>query len=192
MQKSWLLFIINIISFEIGWFACVLGAAHEYFWLGPIVVAGLMILHFYLHKNWTSEIQLFTLCLLIGFAFDSLFIWLGIYEPKRGWLPYPLTTIWLVAMWVNFALTMNVSLRRLQSFLIGAAVLGAAAGPLAYFGGHKLQALQIVDSLSVNLFFISLGWAIITPLLFYLARIINDKSVQSEIKKANRKASNQT
>ncbi|MFC1782798.1 DUF2878 domain-containing protein [Planctomycetota bacterium] len=182
MHKSWLLFIINIISFEIGWFASILGAAHGYFWLGPVVIVGLMILHFCLHKNWTAEIRLFSLCIFIGFGFDSLFIWLGIYEPKRGWLPYPLTTAWLVAMWVNFAMTLNVSLRRLQHLLSGAVVLGGIAGPLAYYGGHKLQAMQITEPLLKNLLLTGLGWAIVTPVLFYLARILCDKSAQTDIK----------
>jgi len=178
MQKSWLCFIINIIGFQIGWFTCVLGAANEIFWLGPIVVAGLLVLHFCLHKKWCADLSLFTLCIFIGVGFDSLLIWQGIYEPKRWWLPHPWTTVWLAAMWVNFAMTLNVSLQRLQRFLIGAAMLGGIAGCLAYYGGDKFEAMQIAEPLIKNLLLIGLGWAIVTPGLFYLARIIYNKPVQ--------------
>ena len=41
-----------------------------------------------------------------------------------------------------FATTLNVSLRRLRRFLFAAVVLGGIVGPLAYWGGARLGALD--------------------------------------------------
>ena len=37
--------IINFVLFQIGWFACVLGAAKQMPWLGVITVAAILVWH---------------------------------------------------------------------------------------------------------------------------------------------------
>ncbi len=34
--------LLNFAAFQIGWFACVLGAANGFPWLGPVVVAAVV------------------------------------------------------------------------------------------------------------------------------------------------------
>ncbi len=36
---------LNFVAFQLGWFACVLGAANALPWLGPVVVATVVSLH---------------------------------------------------------------------------------------------------------------------------------------------------
>ena len=66
-----------------------------------------------------------------------------------GWLEYPSGILlsntaphWIVAMWVLFASTLNVSLRWLRGRWALATLLGAVAGPLAYYGGAGLGACR--------------------------------------------------
>ena len=47
--------------------------------------------------------------------------------------------------------------------MILAAIFGAVGGPLAYIAGEKLMAVTIINTSTI--FILSLGWAIITPLL---------------------------
>jgi hypothetical protein len=74
---------------------------------------------------------------------------------------------WIVVMWGLFATTLNVSLAWLKQKLALAAMLGAVAGPLAYYAGYKLNALQF-NNMSVTLIALAIGWALFTPLLIRL------------------------
>jgi hypothetical protein len=76
---------------------------------------------------------------------------------------------WLVILWALFATTLNSSLRALQSRPWIAAALGAAGGPLAYYAGARLGALQFLEPAAM-LAALALGWALATPLLLSLAR----------------------
>ena len=39
--------LINVVTFYGAWFACILGAAHQYWLLGPLVVIAALGVHFY-------------------------------------------------------------------------------------------------------------------------------------------------
>ena len=164
------LIILNFILFQVGWFACILGASHGYAWAGPVYVIGFLLLHLRSHHSWQWEWPLLAAGLLVGFLFDTLMIILGIHQPMRAWLPAPLTTVWLLAMWMNFVITLNVSLRTFQQHLFLAAVFGALAGPAAYYGGQKLGAIQIQDPLFIHLFVLAAGWMLVTPALLWIAK----------------------
>ena len=71
-------------------------------------------------------------------------------------------------MWALFATILNVSLRWLKGRWAVAALAGAVAGPLAYYGGSRLGALQFGNE-GVALIALSLGWAVFTPLLMALS-----------------------
>jgi hypothetical protein len=71
-------------------------------------------------------------------------------------------------MWVLFASTLNVSLRWLRGRWLTAAVLGAAAGPLAYYAGAQLGGVVISDPLFA-MAALAVGWASFMPLLIKLS-----------------------
>ena len=161
---------INFVGFQLGWFACVLGAASGRAWIGPLVVAALVALHLSLARQRTVETLLIAAALAGGLAVDSLFVALGAFSPNRALLPEPLTTVWMLAMWANFATTLNVSLSKLQGHGLIAAALGAVFGPLAYYSGARLGAAVLHPPLAVSLLLIAAGWAIATPALVWVAR----------------------
>ncbi|HWR87050.1 MAG TPA: DUF2878 domain-containing protein, partial [Acidiferrobacterales bacterium] len=93
-----------------------------------------------------------------------------------GWLAYPSGTLiagtaphWIVALWMLFAITLNVSLGWLKQRLFVAMLFGAIGGPLAYLGGAKLGALSFAAP-TAALIALTIGWALFTPLLVMLAR----------------------
>ncbi len=71
-------------------------------------------------------------------------------------------------MWGLFATILNVSLRWLRGRWVMAALFGAIGGPLAYYGGHRLGALEFGNEI-VALLALAVGWAVFTPLLMSLA-----------------------
>jgi hypothetical protein len=71
-------------------------------------------------------------------------------------------------MWVAFAMTLNVSLDWLKRSKPLAIVFGAVGGPLAFIAGEKLGGVTFNDPVAA-LIALSVGWALLTPLLLGLA-----------------------
>lgn len=159
---------VNFILFQVAWFACVLGGAHETPWIGPVVVAGVAAYHLSRVPNPKAEFSLLALAAGIGAAFDSALA-------ATGWLSYPsgqwhplLAPYWMVALWVAFATTLNVSLNWLKGRPLLALAFGAVGGPLAYFAGAKLGGVTFHEP-ALALTVLAFGWASITPTLVLLA-----------------------
>ena len=164
--------ILNVVLFNAGWFACVLGAAAGRSWIGPLVVTGAIGVHLWLCWNRRANLALIFAGAVIGFGCDCLLVLLAAHEPKRWILPQPLTTIWLVAMWANFAPLLNVSLRWLRGRLLLAAVFGAISGPIAYYSGQQLGALRLRGSMPQTLAILAAVWAGAVPLLVWLSEAL--------------------
>ena len=82
---------------------------------------------------------------------------------------------WMIALWANFATTLNLSLAGLQTRPGLAALLGLIGGPLAYWGGAGLGAMTFVAPLPAFIA-LALGWAVLTPLLLALAATLARRS----------------
>ena len=160
--------IINFILFQIGWFACVVGAAKQMPWLGVIVVLAIVIWHLSQAKQPKLEIYLLILTLIIGAIYDQTMLQnkLLTYQ-AHGW-SNSLTPAWILALWVEFATILNVSLRWMRGRWLIAILFGAIGGPLAYIGAAKLGAVTI-NVLPLGYIALSIGWAIITPLLLKIS-----------------------
>lgn len=161
--------VLNFVLFQAAWFACVLGGAHGMPWVGPAVVALVAVYHLARVPDARAEGGLLLIAALIGAVFDSLLV-------GTGWLAYPSGQLspgtapyWIVAMWVAFAMTLNVSLNWLKRSVLLAAVFGAVGGPLAFIAGEKLGGVTFNDPVAA-LTALSVGWALLTPLLLAIAR----------------------
>jgi hypothetical protein len=159
---------INFILFQIGWFACVLGGVHGQPWAGTVVALAIVALHLARAANPAAEFKLVLVVALIGGAWDSALVALG-------WIVYPSGTLitntaphWIVAMWMLFATTLNISLRWLKHRGFLAILLGAVAGPFAYYAGEMLGALQFTDWLTA-IAAQGIGWGMLLPLLVMLS-----------------------
>lgn len=160
---------LNLLAFQIGWWAVVLSAAAGMPMLGMAVVAALLIRHLRRVRRGPGEARLIMLTALIGLLLESLL-------QASGWVGYAgdraapwLAPLWLAALWANFAMTLNVSLAALRDHPALATVLGAVGGPIAYWGGAELGAMRFVEPVA-SLATLALAWALLTPLLLALAR----------------------
>ena len=158
---------INFIGFQIGWFACVLGAAYGQTLLAVVAVLFIIALHLYRNTSY-AELYIILTAMVIGFIWESFLV-------TSGWLSYGLAAdsvvfapVWLVAMWALFATTINLSMAWLKNHWFLASLMGAIFGPLAFVAGEKLGAVQFVDR-PLALSALALGWACLMPLLLWLA-----------------------
>ena len=160
--------IINALLFQAGWLCCVLAGANHLPWLGTFTALLIVTWHLGNAIDARRELLLILIAGTIGAIWDSLLVY-------AGWFMYPSGTLlagtaphWIVAMWLLFATTLNVSLRWLKQRMLLSAVLGAVAGPAAYYAGYKLGGVLITD-LAIAMGSLALGWALFMPLLMSLS-----------------------
>jgi hypothetical protein len=160
--------VVNAAVFQIGWLCCVLAGASQLPWLGTLTALLIVFWHVSHAPRPRNELLLILSAGIIGAIWDSLLVY-------AGWLQYPSGTLiegtaphWIIAMWLLFATTLNVSLSWLKERLLLATALGAIAGPAAYFAGYRLGGVQIPEFLTA-MTVQALGWAVFMPVLIYLS-----------------------
>ncbi len=160
--------LVNFAAFQIGWFACVIGGANDLAMIGTLTVAAAVALHLYFAADPATELRLLAFVLVIGTIWDSLVVTSGLMSYPSGTFLAGIAPHWIIAMWVLFGTTLNVSMGWLKGRPVIAAVMGAAGGPLAYLTGFKLGGVEIPD-LALGLAVQGVGWAVLMPLLTVLA-----------------------
>lgn len=163
--------IANGLGSQIGWFACILGAAHGSWWFGPIVVSIYLIVHFlFLQRHQLKgEILFLVTSSLLGVVVDSLKKITGLIVYNADSSPAYLAPVWIVAMWTLFASTFGASMAWIQGRVWIAALLGAIFGPTSYIAGMRFGAVKFGSSLMVTVAILSLVWASVMGLLAWLS-----------------------
>ena len=159
----------NFLAFQLGWFAVVLGAAQGWPWAGSAAALAILAWHLRRAARPRAELVLALSAAMIGALWDSALAASGLVVFPNGMLVERAAPHWMVALWVLFATTLNVSLCWLKRSLLLAAAFGAIGGPLAYLAGEKLGALAMPHPTSA-IVTLALGWAALTPLLLLVAR----------------------
>lgn len=167
---------INFISFQIGWFSCVLMAANNKPEVGVLITLFLVALHVFITSNKMNTIVFLLSVTLIGSVWDSVLTQQKILVYSSGMIVEYLAPIWIMTMWLIFATTLSVTFKWLYRRYWMAIALGAIFGPLAYLGGSALGAVTIPDML-VAMVSLSLGWALLMPLLIWLAEYFEFNNV---------------
>jgi hypothetical protein len=163
--------VLNFILFQIAWFACVLGAAMAKPWLGVLITAVILAWHLYQSKNLSSELKLLVYTVMIGALLDQALVSFNLVNYLyHGW-HQSIVPVWILALWLAFATTLNMSLRWMQTRYFVGFIFGMIGGPLAYLAAEKLRAVTITSQLSFVV--LAIGWAMITPTLLYIARRVN-------------------
>ena len=159
----------NFLAFQLGWLACVLAGAHQWPWLGTLSAAVIIAWHLWLSRPRQPEIGLILAAGMLGAVIDSSLSVSGLLSYPSGVLLPGTAPHWIIAMWMLFATTLNVSLSWLHGRWQLALVLGAVGGPLAYYAGARLGGVEFAQPLWQPLLALSFCWAFAMPLLSALA-----------------------
>lgn len=164
--------IINLVVFQIGWFAFIYAGALNRDALAALGFALVAGVHFATTKNRRAEAELMAASGAIGIILDSVLMNLGLLTFSSGFaIPY-LCPFWFIALWLNFATLLNVSLDWLKKSLPLAAVLGAVAGPGTYYAGARIGAVALHPDLWPSLIAIGIEWGLAFPALLKLADLL--------------------
>ncbi len=155
----------NIIGFYAVWFTSVLSAANGVPWVGPIAALWFVAGHLSMSRTHGADAALVFIAAGLGYGLDSALVLtglLGFPEPARFGGP---STLWMVGLWVAFAVTVLHALRWLIGRPIVAAVFGLVGGPIAYAAGSGLGAISLGERPPVTLAAVGIGYAIVVPAL---------------------------
>lgn len=171
--------IVNFALFQLAWLSCVLGGANGLPLAGVIAVAIAVGVHLSFSASPLSEFKLIVIVGLIGTAWDSFIVSAGLMSYPSGMFLAGFAPYWIIAMWINFAVTLNVSMNWLKGRPLLAAVFGGTGGALSYYAGYKLGGVNIPD-LRLGLGIQGIGWAVIMPVLTILASKFDGISVATQ------------
>ena len=153
--------VLNIILFQIGWWACVLGAANQLPWLGPVVM--LVPVGWWLATG--GHAGRLVAIALIGFAVDCLLAAAGFVVFPNQPLLLGLCPLWMLALWFGFATLLDRSLAWMRGSIVLPLLFGVLGAPLAYIGAVALQALQ-VEAGVMPWVAIAAGWGGVLVLIY--------------------------
>ena len=152
--------LVNYTLYQIGWFACVLGAASQRPWTGCLIAMFLVGVHLALSGERLLEVQLVLVATAVGAAVEMIQVAAGTYRFTSGTVNDALPPPWLLVMWAQFATTFRGSLRGVLTRPVLAMLFGAAGGPIAFLAGERLGAVTLLPPLAPSLLRLSISWAI--------------------------------
>jgi hypothetical protein len=172
-NRPWPRVISKILSFlllQLGWVACVGGAARGWFWIGPLMVAGLLAAYFAFPTFFGAnpdqrrrDLELVLALGLVGTAVDSIQSCLGLLRFEGAWHPC-LCPLWITALWLHFGTAVGTSFAGLAGRHWLATLVGAVGGPVAYGAGARLGAAQLHPQWPwLSLMVIAGVWGVLLP-----------------------------
>lgn len=162
---------LSILAFQAGWFACVLGAAAGRPLVGPAVVALVALWHIAVERERARLLASVAGAALLGILLDGALATAGILSfPEDAAVGWPVP-VWMIALWINFALILG-SLDWLTPRRLLAAALGGAGGAVSYLAGARLGAVAFGPTLGLAIFIIAVEWAVAFVGLLRMRRLI--------------------
>jgi hypothetical protein len=156
--------ILTFLSLQAGWFACVLGAASGRPLVGVLVVLLVVVAHLVTSVDRLALALTLTAAAVVGLVVDGSLTLGGVLTfPAHASIGWPVP-IWMLALWVNFALAID-ALSWLGRRPLAAMLAGAVGGPLSYLAGARLGAVTLGPSDPVALAAVGVAWMVAMPLL---------------------------
>jgi Protein of unknown function (DUF2878) len=162
--------IANIVLYQLCWIAFVGGAGKGYWWPGFVVLVPFLIWQLKVSPWPRADLALVLIAAVLGFAMDTAMLQANLLLYSTAVPLSGIAPIWMVGLWMGFALTLNHSMAFLKRNLVLAVVLGAVFGPLAYWiAARAWSAVHLYDPQWQALVALAIAWGAITPVLVELA-----------------------
>ncbi len=162
----------NVAGYQLVWFAAVIGAGRGVAWPAMLSAALFIAWQLVLSSRRARELRLLVLALGLGVLVDGGLSLSGLARyatPAPAWPPGA-APLWILCVWMSFAMTVSQSLAFLQARPWLAAAFGAVGGPLAYLGASRgWGAVTFAAPAAFGLSVLALAWAVAMPLLSTLS-----------------------
>ena len=158
--------IIDIVGFQLTWWAAALGAGAGRWKPGLAVGMVVLMVQLVMSKTRAATLATIVAALVLALIFETAMIASGLITYAAAWPSQLLPPAWLVALWMVFATCIDATARMLgANGLIKGALLGAVLAPVTYWAGAGFSALTLAEPVWMPLAATGLAWAIATPLM---------------------------
>lgn len=151
--------IINIVALKLTWLAAVIGASKGMVLPSLVAVACFALWQLTQNRRHENDFLFICIAFVIGFILDSAWQAFGLIDYASGFSF--IAPIWILCLWIAFAMTFNHSLSWLKTRPILAVLFGMIGAPVSYYAGHKLGALNYPNSITQASVFLGVSWGLI-------------------------------
>lgn len=172
--------ILNFVFLQVLWFAAILGAAREWMLPASVWFLGFFLFYLTIGERKKQDAMIVFTATAVGLMLDTLWV-------QSGWLVYSypvpsesLAPYWICMLWAGLGLTVNYSLRWLQTRLGLAAAFSLVSAPLSYFAASRFGSVDITQPL----FFypmLSVSWALTIPALLAFAHSLERPRIVGQV-----------
>ena len=159
----------NLVGYQLVWFAIVISAARGQPMWGIATAMAFIALQFRFSSSRAADARALLAAFICGFLLDGAL-------SASGWLVYtsPLLSVpapvWILALWMAFAMTLNHSMAFLRGKPVLAGVLGGIGGPMAYLGAARgFDAVVFVEPTWHAIALLAAGWSLALAMLAVLS-----------------------
>ena len=158
-------------GYQLTWLMCVFGELLYNNFL-PGLICGLLFLTicFINSDNKKKTIQTVLLISILGYLFDTILVFLEIYNFKTS-LYVGVLPIWMIVLWPSFAILFDEILIFLSKYKIIAVVLSGILGPITYFAGSPLGLININNLILFIILMVIFWAALMISYLKYLSKL---------------------
>jgi hypothetical protein len=162
--------IANALMFQLCWLAFVAGAGRGNAWIGFVPLAMFAAWQLRASRARRADVELMLVAGALGFGVDTSYVQAGALHYAAAFPSPELAPVWIVGMWMAFALTLNHSLDFLKHNLLASISLGLVGAPIAYaIAAGRFGAASFDGTALFALALVGLAWGALTPLLARLA-----------------------
>ena len=161
--------LVNFVLYQIGWFACVLGAAWHFPGTGMVISLSLVGVHLWIADDRLAQWKLALIAASVGLVVDTAQLWLGVFSFSQGVVFEGLPPPWMSVLWIQFATTFHYSLNWLSRRYLTSALFGMGGAPLAFFAGERLGAIEFLPPRFLHYGILAFTWSIAVPVLVFAA-----------------------
>ncbi|WP_109125461.1 DUF2878 domain-containing protein [Dyella sp. C11] len=167
------MFWINLIGYQIVWFALVIGASRGHVGWAMGAGAVFVVSQVLTAQNLSVECRLLVLAVVLGVVVDgmcSLMGWLRYASPAPALPPHG-APMWILMLWACFSTTIHRSLAWLRHRRWLAALVGAIGAPLAYAAAARgWHTVEFTQPSYVAIVWLAASWAGALALLVACAK----------------------
>lgn len=170
--RTWTPIVWNVVIFQITWWTCLLSVSTGAAWIalpaaGVALIVQVLVTAPLAGRSRGKELLFAPTAAAIGYVSDSVLYssgQLGLNVAPGGYF----APLWVLALWLNFTLTLNVTFVFLRQRHLLTLLLGALSGPGAYYAGAVLGIAAFPHGW-VSAAWIALGWALALELQVLLS-----------------------
>ena len=165
---------LDFIWFEISWFACLLGAAKDIAYVGIVCVLLFLFYCLVLAKDFKKELFFIFIAAFVGVSSDLIAVYVGAFSFEGEFMGFGKYPLWMLALWISFLCIVNTSLEWLKGRYLMISLLGVFGAPASYLAGSNLGPISLNQDIFYALTVIAVIWAVVGPLIFFIARKVEE------------------